>query len=296
MKNNEFDFIFNYHKIKDGKRSGNSHTKCGGEKTYLSRPIRENDPKIGIIDMIKMPGLTLEIKGERISTYTFKKAIENFFNFVNDVSSQMTEKRKPFRWNVDVDKGSILLNLAPEPRKEDIPIIPNVIKKIESGINIITTEGKRPKYYTDEALNYLRELATTITPQKAGINKINIFTNGNQNEVTTKVIPQIDALLQIRREEFGSFEGRLEVISSRGGYHFNLYEFINDYPIKCIFKEDIIEKVLGAFGKRIYVFGLIKYKKGGIPSIIHVEKLRIFREKHEIPAAKDVLGILKDIN
>jgi len=248
-----------------------------------------------MFDMVKFKNLALELKGDRISTRSFKKAMENFFNFVDDISSQMTEKRRPFRWNVNVRKGSILLNIAPEPRKEDIPRIPKIINEIEKGIGMIG-KGERPINYTDETLSYLRELATTIAPKEKGINKINIFTNGNKNELTTKVIPQIDSMLLIRREDFGSFEGKLEVISTRGGYHFNLYEFINDYPIKCIFKEDMIEKVLKAFGKRAYVFGLITYKKGGIPSSIHVEKLRVFREKHEIPAAKDVLGILKETN
>lgn len=245
--------------------------------------------------MIKPIKLALELTGDRISTRNFKNAIENFFSFVDDVSSQMTEKRRPFRWNVNFKEGSILLNLIPDPRKEDIPRIPKIINEIENGIGMIG-RGERPINYTDETLSYLRELAITITPKEKGINKINIFTNGNKNELTTKVIPQIDSMLLIRREDFGSFEGKLEVISTRGGYHFNLYEFINDYPIKCIFKEDMIGKVLKAFGKRAYVFGLIKYKKGGMPSSIHVEKLRVFREKHEIPAAKDVLGILKETN
>jgi len=246
--------------------------------------------------MEKKNQLILEIEGKKITSNKFKSTIKSFFDFVDEISSQITAKKKPILWIVSVGHSSVRLNLSPEVKKEDRLVIPDIIKTIENGINTINTQDVRPKYYSDDALKSLRELASIIDPTKEEINSIKVFTNGNKNEISTKAIGNVDSILQIRREELGSIEGKLEVISSRRGLHFVIYDSLKNRPVTCYFKDDFIEKVLTAFNKRVYVFGLIKYRRGGIPYSIQIEKFRIFRPQSELPTPEDVLGIIKDIN
>jgi len=243
--------------------------------------------------MEKKNQLVFEIEGKKITSNRFKSAVKWFFDFVDEVSSQITVKKKPILWVVSVGHSSVRLNLSPEVKKEDRLVVPEIIETIENGINTINIQDVRPKNYTDDALKALRELASIVDPTKEEINSIKVYTNGNKNEISTKAIGNIDSILQIRREELGSIEGKLEVISSRRGLHFVIYDSLKNRPISCYFKDDFIEKVLSAFNKRVYVFGLIKYRKGGVPYSIQVEKFRIFRPQSELPTPDDVLGILK---
>jgi hypothetical protein len=248
------------------------------------------------LNMIKNK-LALKIEGDKISYSKFQIAINSFFRLIDEISANITQKRKPILWDIDVAQGSISLFLCPEAKIEDFPFLPKILTTIEHGINSINERDERPDNFTDKALEEIRNLAKIIDPPSSrGIRSIRVFVNGNKTDITTKAIGNIDSILQIRREEMGSFEGRLEVISARRGFHFIVYEFVKNRPIICNFKQELIEKILSAFGKRVYVFGLVRYRKGGIPYSIQVEKLRILHSKDEFLPSKNVLGILKDTN
>lgn len=246
--------------------------------------------------MNKKAQLVLKIEGERIVTNKFKDVIKSFFNLIDEVSAQITLTKKPICWTVSVGHGSIALNLLPEPKREDIEMMPTILKAIENGVNAINNKDERPKYYSDNALQAISNLASIIEPNKEGINRIKIFTNGNQSTISTKAIGHIDSVLEIRRKELGSIEGKLEVVSKRRGYHFVVYDSLKNLPVICYFEESLTEKILNAFGRYVYVYGLVKYRKGDMPYSIQVNKFRAFRLKNELPTANDVLGILKDIN
>lgn len=240
--------------------------------------------------------LSLKIDGERISSTAFKKAIDHFFSFVDKLSIQLSEKNRPARWIISVKKGSICLGLHPESATEQMIGFRGLIKEIETGINQISNKDARPSYYSNDVLSDLKALAKLPTQKSTGIRGIYIIPNGNEIEVSSSVRTNIDSILKIQREEFGSFEGTLKIISIVQGLHFQIYEFVHEHAIKCLMDEKILEEALRAFNKRVYVFGLVRYSKGGIPSEIQVQALRVLRDEDELPTANDVLGILKDIN
>ena len=240
--------------------------------------------------------LSLKLDGERIYSTAFKKAVDHFFAFVDKLSIQLGDKNRPARWIISVDKGSICLGLHPELAPEQTIGFPDLIKEIETGINQISKKDVRPSYYSNEMLSDLKALAKLPTQKNSGIKGIYIIPNGNEIEVTSSVRTNIDSILKIQREEFGSFEGTLKIISAVQGLHFQIYEFVHDRAIKCLMDERITQEALRAFNKRVYVFGLIRYSKGGIPGEIQVQDLHVLRDEKELPTANEVLGILKDIN
>jgi hypothetical protein len=242
------------------------------------------------------PHLFLKLDGEKISSSAFKKAIDHFFSFVDKLSIQLSDKNRPARWIISVKKGSICLGLHPESTTEQTIGFPGLIKEIETGINQISKKDERPSYYSNEVLSDLNALAKLPMQKNSGIKGIYIIPNGNEMEVSSSMKTNIDSILKIQREEFGSFEGTLKIISIVQGLHFQIYEFVHDHAIKCLMDEKILGEALRAFNKRVYVFGLIRYSKGGIPSEIQVKDLRVLRDENELPTANEVLGILKDIN
>jgi hypothetical protein len=94
-------------------------------------------------------------------------------------------------------------------------------------------------------------------------------------------------------KDYGGLEGKLEILNKRKKLHFVICDFINDKPVRCNFSEELMNKALACFGKRVYVFGLIKYKKNGEPISIEVEKFKAFKTEKELPTALELLGIYK---
>ena len=98
----------------------------------------------------------------------------------------------------------------------------------------------------------------------------------------------------IKYRDYGSIEGKLQVISVRKNLKFVVYDDLSDQPVKCYFKSGITEEVVSAFDKRVSVYGLIMYKSQGEPYSVRVEQLKVFKEQDELPTINDVLGIMKD--
>lgn len=243
--------------------------------------------------MNKTDKITFKLDGEKIIVERFSMAMDNFVNFIDEISVEISKKRKPFFWFITVSEGSICLNLIPEVKKEeDIPKMPQILESIKTGIKTLNESEERPSNYSDNALKALRNLASIIEIEERGINRISVSVNGKKEELTTKIIGNIDAILKTPKDEIGSIEGKLHVISDRGGYHFMIYDSLNERPVKCNFEENLLNKILSAFGKQVNVFGLIKYKEFGIPQSIQIENIQIFPEQEKLPKAKDIRGIL----
>lgn len=55
----------------------------------------------------------------------------------------------------------------------------------------------------------------------------------------------------------------------------------------------MLRKALEAFDRRVAVYGVVKYRKDGLPSSIYVEDIRIFKNDEELPSLDEVQGIFK---
>jgi len=95
-------------------------------------------------------------------------------------------------------------------------------------------------------------------------------------------------------EDSGSVEGVLDVVSAHNGYVFNIVEPIFERTVKCTIPESMMEKALGAFGKRVEVEGVIRYNKEGLPLGIKVKDLSKFPDTENIPNFKKLRGIFGD--
>ena len=233
--------------------------------------------------------LFFKLEGENISSRSFKKAIDSFLGYIENLSSQLREEKR-LNWIISVEPGSICFKLHPDSH------VPAIISSVQNGIRQIAQKDERPAYYSNEILTHLKTLTRLTKWKISGIKRIAIISNGTEQEMTKTMATNIESILKVQREEYGSFEGTLKIISAVAGLHFQLYEFVHGRAIRCWMDEQLTQKALKAFNKRVYVFGLIQYSKGGIPGSIKVEDLRELKEEKDLPSANDVLGILKDLS
>src|SRR5258708_6715405 len=107
------------------------------------------------------PRLTLDLEGPKITSDRFRRAVDSFFGVVDEVTRQIAGKGAQVKWVVSVKGGSIHLSAAPEATKPEVASkVPQIARAVKSGIGLISRRPERPRFFTDEALRNVRELAS----------------------------------------------------------------------------------------------------------------------------------------
>jgi hypothetical protein len=237
--------------------------------------------------------VTLNIKGDRISAEKLRSSIGAFYGFIDEVASEVSGQRKPIRWIVRVRKGSIVLINEPEIIRELSPnVTETIFESIKRGVDSLGKEAVRPAYFSDRALEFLQDLASIPKERTNGLEAISITVETKSYELTPHVIANVDSILGVYSKALGSVEGRLSTLSERGGLKIIVYDSLSDKPIRCDITEELLFEATKAFGKRVYVYGLISYDKNGNPKSIRVQELKMF-EKEKLPSAYEICGILE---
>jgi hypothetical protein len=239
--------------------------------------------------------ITLKLEGDKISADKLRGSISSFYGFVEEIASQVFNRKNPINWIVRVKEGSIeLVNEAELIEKLDQKLQDKVFSLIGDGIDILNKEAKIPSNYNERALMYLQDLASIPDMHKNGLEHIDIFIDKERYPLSYHVVANVDALLGVKFKAFGSIEGRLQTISERGSRRFIVYDSLTDRGVRCnIEYDEIMHEAAEAFGRRVYVYGSISYDSFGDPKSIKVEELRVFKENQELPTASEVCGILK---
>ena len=238
--------------------------------------------------------VTLNIKGEKITAEKLKNSIGAFYGLIDEIASDVSGQRKPIKWIVRVKKGSIILMNEAEPVRELSPTVTDMIfESIRRGVDSLGREPVRPAHFSDRALEFLQDLASIPKERSNGLEAISITVETKSYELTPHVIANVDSILGVYSKALGSIEGRLSTLSERGGLKFIVYDSLSDKPIRCNITDDLLFEATKAFGKRIYVYGLISYDKNGIAKNISVQELRIFKEREKLPSAFEICGILE---
>ncbi|MBF0567651.1 MAG: hypothetical protein HQK95_02170 [Nitrospirae bacterium] len=258
--------------------------------------VTESGISSGIVGKTIKNTITLALKGENITSDKLRDSISAFYDFIDEVSAQVSGTMKPVKWIVTVKHGSILLLNNPVVKEEYIDVIEKTVDALHYGITNLENKTERPAYFTDKALELLQNLVSVSSARGDELTEINIAINGDYHVLTTRIAANIDTIMGIRYKSLGSVEGKLQTISERGGLKFTIYDTLDDRPVRCYISDDLRSEALDvaakAFGQRISIFGMISYDQYGTPKIIQVRKLRLFREKEDIPSAEQICGIL----
>lgn len=236
--------------------------------------------------------ITLTLQGDKIPADKLRKSIASFYGFLDEVAAEVSGVKKPIKWIVTVRKGSAIFANSPQLMENINPAVTaKVYSMIEQGVKILEKKAVRPAAFSDKALEHLQDLASIPYGKGNGLEKISITVESKRHLLTPYVVANVDSILGVYSKAIGSIEGKLQKVSSRGGYDFIIYDSLTDKPIKCDITEDSLEEALSAFNKRVSVFGTISLDKSGSPKHIRVDEIYILA-KEKIPSALEVCGIL----
>src|SRR2546426_2220567 len=241
-------------------------------------------------------GVRLKLEGQ-VTLQRLGQALDAWTDFLREVGREVvgSPARDSVRYVITEAKGgSITLGVRPQPARRDVPaaMMPRIAKVVTAGIRSLEKSAKRPKYFSDLALERLRDLARITGPEIPAV-KIGNGTGG-ELRLSSRVTEHIEAALAPEVESIGTVEGNLEGLIIHGKRRFLIFDHLTGRQVTCYFTERVEwETVLKAFGKRVAVSGFLHSRRSGEKVSIQVNRLYVFPPDDELPRAEAVRGALK---
>ena len=241
-----------------------------------------------------MASLVLKVKGNlgTISLSTFITVIGSSFGILNDLDTAIS--RQPLGsldWIIEnAYGGSVAIEIKSKARDPEIDYGEKVAETYADGLEIINTQGITPPYFSDNCLRLLGKVAKVLSSNGADALEVYDRTREKYTEFDSGIGKTTNQLIRNSYESFGSVEGTLEMISIHKPARFNVYHSVSLRAVRCNLREEDIEKVKDALGRRVVVTGLVSYNAKDEPKSIIVEEIEIIPKEEELPTIDEFIG------
>lgn len=237
--------------------------------------------------------LTLEITGNAVTPDKFVRGVRAFFALINELAKSAAGDGQPPQWIVQVKRGSNLIGVVPQPGYDPV-IVQRVLATMPDGIRSLEASDEKPRGFTEAAMRSARDLAKIVGEDDEDDTNVRVWIKRDPVPMTAKTVAHVASIFQGETEDYGSVEGRLQVISERGGLHVLIAEPLYNRTIRCRVNEELMKEALNLFGQRVEAYGMIKYRRDGVPTSITVEEFVPFPDASQIPPFEKVRGILRN--
>lgn len=238
--------------------------------------------------------LTLELDGKNVTPEKFIKAARAFFGLVNEVTRELAGPKEFIHWSVQVKHGSNLVGIVPSVANVRPFVLDNIYALVHDGVTSIESDATEPEGLPEPALKHIRDLGSVSgVGDEDDDTVVRIWAKRIPTPVTHKAAAHVAVLLAESYEDFGTIDGRVQVISDEGDLHVFITEPVNGRRIRCFFEEEMLPMFLAAFRKRVEVKGKIKYRRDHKPISIFATALKEFPLAQELPSFREMRGILK---
>lgn len=239
--------------------------------------------------------LTLAEGGEHVRPASFLKAGQAFMVVLGELDAAVSgEGSGALSWAIsDLAMGSSVTIGVTGIARDDRPNHgPAVIAACIRGLAELEEAAVRPQYFSDRALQAAKELPQPLAGE---VRQVSIRGAGRQINVTQHVAANVDEVLGQTYLAPSSVEGRLEAVSIHDRLSFGVWEPVEHRRVECRFREDMLEEVRSALGRRVLVTGDVRFTASGEPLRVQVESIRVFPEEDALPRTEDLAGLAPDL-
>ena len=237
--------------------------------------------------------LTLEIDGKDVTPEKFMRGVRAFFGLINEVTRGLAGPDQFVHWTVQVKDGSNLVGVVPTHFTVPEGVLANIYAAVQEGIESLEDNDTEPVGFPEPALRHVRELTADVGTDDSDDTRVRVWTKKEPVVVTHKALAHVTKILQEAYEDFGTVEGRVQVISDQGALHVFVLEPVRNRRVRCYFNEDQLPAFMAAFRKRVEVKGKIKYRRDGVPISIYATGLKEFPDANDLPNFREMRGIFK---
>jgi len=233
------------------------------------------------------------IEGPKITADDFRRCVRNFLDLLNEVTADVSGKRKAVEWIISVAPGSIGLLATPRPTNGDSSIAKRIAHSIRDGVSQVS-KRRPPEHFSDQALERLSELSSVVGLGNRGVSSIRMGVGRRVSEVSPKSMAYVDELLGTPTKAYGTVEGQLLALELSGRLHFGIDETLTGKRVKCYFGEEVYNDVIKSLKQRVAAYGLISYRQDGVPKSIEIERIHAFPDDSKLPKFKDIIGLFAE--
>ena len=241
-----------------------------------------------------MAKLVLTVKGMlgTISLGSFLTVIDSSFETLKDLDSAISRQPQgSLDWVIErVSANSIGIEIESKARDPKIDYGTRVAEVYFDGIETIRSEGITPPYFSDNCLKLVEKVAKVLRGDGASALEVLDPIRGKSTEFDAQILTTTSQLMGYSYKSFGSVEGTLEMISIHKPARFNVYHSISLLAVRCNLREEDIERVRDALGRRVVVSGLVSYNVKDEPKSIMVEELEVIPREDELPTIEEFIG------
>ncbi|OHB77743.1 MAG: hypothetical protein A2Z25_19140 [Planctomycetes bacterium RBG_16_55_9] len=236
----------------------------------------------------------LRIEGNNITAEKFSNSVRTFFEIIEDVAANVTGKSRGIEWIISVEPGSIGLCATAKAVEVSAREVARTVNTITKGIESIGKRKKPPKYFSQNTLERLYHLGNIVGLRENGVSQIFIQTNGKPYEISPSSVAFVSEILKTPTMAYGTIEGHLLALELKGRVRFGIDEVLTGRRVKCFFGDEIYSDVIKAIRKRVSAYGLIRYRKSGIPASVEIKELNVFPEQGKLPQFEDLIGLYRE--
>lgn len=245
------------------------------------------DIHLGVEGQVTLAGLT--------------RLVESWTDFLDEIGKSVTghPSARAVRYVVtEASGGSFTLRVRPQPASEDVPahVIPRIAPTVISGIRELQRQAKRPRHFSDDALDKLRDLARLTGPETPTLTVNGGGRDDRPVALSSEVLAHVEAVLTPAFRTIGTIEGELEGLIIHGRKRFLLYDRMAGRQVVCYFGDAVSwEEIRDLFGKRMAVTGEIRSRRSGERASINVSSYYVFPREEDLPSAEEVRGLIGNV-
>ena len=184
-----------------------------------------------------------------------------------------------------------MIGVDPGP-KAQITTVRAVYSSIANGIQRLSQGAIEDAHFSDAAIRHLKTLSEIESENKKRPVGLKLWVQKSPTSLGHDVSRAISEDWRANYKDFGSLEGRLEVIRYRRKLEIRIRDQVLQQSISCNIPQDMLKYAFDSFRRRVEVFGVIHYRKSGVPISIEVQSIEQMPDDNDLPTLDDVRGIL----
>ncbi len=222
----------------------------------------------------------------------FLDAIARSLEILRDLDASISMKRRlTLRWAIaHMHIGSpaeMTIKALPPATGKDVS--QDVANRYLEGLALLAQGGQLPTFFSDDTLNSAKRLADLTN----GNERVVILRTGSKSlQVTQHISVNVDDMTKARFESVGSVEGVMEMVTVHETAYFRVYDAIQGWGVPCYFRQEALDEVRNALGKRVSITGRVRSDRHGKPDAVQVSDIRILGSE-PLPTPGEIRGIAK---
>lgn len=182
------------------------------------------------------------------------------------------------KWVVtDLRYGSAAFAISATPSRklalDAAEFVGALARKVVTAVTTLQESGILPSWFPESATHSLREMLRPLQH----VPQIDVSAGPERCLIDRRAADGLDEWLRGRYRDYGSLEGKIDLVNVHSGRYFNLYSELSDRAIRCDFPEQLFESVRLCLRHTVGVTGLVTYSRHDEPMAVAVEEVVALR-------------------